>query len=156
MTREWQPGDVVVTAGGQFRAFRTEGRWVFQDGCVSSSLGEKHAGFRPLVAIDPEDREQAEQLVEQYYRLRGLGEPAVCESNYVNMQAALRSLIEPPKPEEPTGVGAVVADDRDRMWVRTGSWAYPWMPVANDPAGRAPKAWDDLNAVRILSKGVPQ
>jgi hypothetical protein len=67
------------------------------------------------------------------------------------MQAALRSLIAPPKPPEPQGLGAVVEDAEGRRWVRVNAlipWPYEkgdtrvsWTAVAPAP-------------VRVLSEGV--
>lgn len=54
--REWKPGEVAVTAKGAL-AIRQGGRWIDSHGAPWSD--EKFAtNLRPLVVIDPEDREQ--------------------------------------------------------------------------------------------------
>jgi hypothetical protein len=103
-----------------------------------------------LVVIDPEDREQVERLTDllmdtcAYSAPHGVGE----------VQQALRSLIAPPRPEEPMGLGAVVEDARGHLYIRL-------MP---EPDSRTPeRVWadqsstemryDDIKAVRVLSEG---
>lgn len=53
----------------------------------------------------------------------------------------------PPKPAEPTGLGAVVEDADGERWVRrhSGSFLNP---------GNFPRDYADINAVRVLSPGV--
>lgn len=66
----------------------------------------------------------------------------------------------PPKPAEPTGLGAVVEDKAGRTWVRTEAVSSdtelsPWCPswgVHGDDA--QPACYADLDAVRVLSVGV--
>jgi hypothetical protein len=119
--------------------------------------GCPQATDRPVVVIDPEDREQVERLARDNYDL--IHKPGafdalsqMSQDAYVEfMQAALRSLIAPPKPPEPQGLGAVVEDAEGRRWVRVNAlipWQYEkgdtrvsWTAVAPAP-------------VRVLSEGV--
>jgi len=151
MTREWKPGDVAVG-----RIAKYEGRFVFRgeydgwdelDGTEGGWDGTFIADLRPLVVIDPEDREQVERLVKTYNN----GE---VETEWVDaMQAALRSLIAPPKPPEPTGDWAVVADANGDRWLKDGSGGtHPWVGVCTGEW--VPYA--EIAAVRILSEGIDQ
>ncbi len=110
----------------------------------------------PVVVISPEDREQVERLIERMAQARVwavMPSDVDSMSDYRadQMQAALRSLIAPPKPDEPTGLGAVVEDASGRPWVfagdvdSSGTW---WYNAAE------PERWNEINAVRVLSEGV--
>jgi hypothetical protein len=158
MNREWKSGDVAMVKGGESEwvAVRVEGRCLL--GCAAGydSTPHWHAGggamadghkARPLVVIDPEDREQAMLLYGLYYR--NMPGPGVDQ-----MQAALREFAnpKPPKPEEPTGFGAVAEDAEGEWWVRitvpTGAW---W----RNSRGLT-RVWRDIDAVRVLSEGVTE
>jgi hypothetical protein len=109
-------------------------------GCSGQNL-------RPVLVIDPEDDEQAAALVRAY------GRP-VTQHNVVNMQASLRSLLEPPRPEEPGTWGVVEAScvhaldpDQQRMdWVHHEDGN--WYPVGYSRSTTAVKGsgddWDSL------------
>lgn len=58
----------------------------------------------------------------------------------------------PSKPDEPTGLGAVVEDAEGADWHRTreGRW------IAEDGLRSRAGGWDHIAAVRILSPGVTQ
>ena len=149
MTREWKPGDAAVLACGEetcpMREHRgllgKSGRWYLLE------LGEwwdEHGSepLRPLVVIDPEDRERVLRLALAV----GRDEETVTK--------ALRSLIEPPKPEEPTGLGAVVEDADGLRWVhRGGDYFTPWVLTNRSGIGGS-KGWEEIAAVRVLSEGV--
>lgn len=114
MTREWKPGDVAMIPGCGPRMMTDRG-WA----SVRGDFIDFFAAPRPLVVIDPEDREQVERL-----RLALDAEVA----GYVSSGAtgiALRSLIEPPLPEEPEPFGARVVDSASDEWARRrdGKWA---------------------------------
>ncbi len=99
-----------------------------------------------LIVLDAEDREQVERLYDLF-------SDTDHESPVDGMQAALRSLLTPPKPEEPTGLGAVVVDEGGHVWVRVHETYgdFLWrMEVPNTCAAK----WADINAVRVLSEGV--
>lgn len=102
--REWKPGDVALVecSDGEWRraAFRPEDlyneeRWQFSDR-AHRRVSESKA--RPLVVIDPEDRDQVERIVDAYineYNQRTSSDRAGRKEGYHvgDMQAALRSLI---------------------------------------------------------------
>jgi len=152
--REWKPGDVAMVEderGVQRLAVcgalnpRLMHRWHYDEQGIGRILHP-----RPLVVIDPEDREQVERLTSLYYH-DDLDQPAsFVRSN--QMQAALREFANPtpPRPEEPTGLGAVVEDAEGQQWVRIGrktgnSWYRPHGTYA---------VYAEIPAVRILSEGV--
>lgn len=106
------------------------------------------------VTIDYEDREQVERLADAVVHARmgnTLGNAYPGETT--NLQAALRSLVSPPRPDEPTGLGAVVEDEDGRLWVRTftDGRCAGWRTA--DFAGRY-RQWESVAAVKVLSVGV--
>ena len=143
---KWKPGDVAMLrldAETEIRVSRERDGWrgakgTFYDPALSA---------RPLVVIDPEDREQVEQLSDAYWKVR-LQDRTRTDA----LQAALRNLAKPtpPKPEEPTGLGAVVEDTWGHLYVRTGSQVAPWCNVREEQTC----TWDHVNAVCVLSEGV--
>lgn len=145
MTRNWKPGDVAMSKYGI--VFLTESGWIFDDhdGPAAVSL----QNLRPLVVIDPEDREQIERLAEVFCKSPSSGWVEA-------MQVALREYAEPrlPKPSEPIGLGAVVEDSRGILWIRTAP------PAAGDPTWCSPSPsrtwsrWDYMNVVKVHSEGV--
>lgn len=153
MSREYQPGDVAMVDGSVM--LRTREGWLFAalnggswSHAEGSSADRVTSLARPLVVIDPEDREQVE-------RLRSLLFGNSAHAHGINeMQAALREFADPtpPKPDEPTGLGAVVEDEAGDRWVRiTLGAARRWQRVGW-PDKRARFA--AIDAVRVLSDGV--
>jgi hypothetical protein len=156
---QWKPGDVATSdhagisvvvpkcdkhfAGGP-HWHHMSGGWDYLDDVLSRGK------FRPLVVIDPENREAVERFAAAYRDVSG--EADLTDEPWsipgLRMQAALRSLIAPPKPEEPTGLGAVVEDARGQVWVRT-NLLVPWVS-----SGETRVSWDALSAVKVLSPGV--
>ena len=137
MTREWSAGDValVTDSEGQERlAVRgkvaiSEPCWWFPD----TRTWTKTDAARPLVLIDPEDREQVERLAKAWDDLANghaeLRDEAWTLSG-LRLQAALREFAEPPepKPDEPTGLGAVVEDAEGNTWTRADKGTLPCSP----------------------------
>ncbi|HKY58337.1 MAG TPA: hypothetical protein VJL80_09890 [Aeromicrobium sp.] len=109
---------------------------------------------RPLLVIDPEDREQAERLTAAHcahYDHRAPVRPEEVDA----MQAALRSLVAPPKPPEPTGLGAVVEDADGDRWVLSRIAAVGLLGVRWENARTlAHRKYANIDAVRILSEGL--
>ena len=108
------------------------------------------SGVYPLVVIDPEDVEQVERLAQCYIATwrGGYGNETTEGITTRQMRQALREFANPtpPKPEEPTGLGAVVEDAEGQTWLR--DWRGYW---------RAPDVtcrWAKVDAVRVLSPGV--
>ena len=162
--REWAPGDVALVRPmycdhPDVVAVRTgvpgnEG-WAYSmvadNGKTTQSWSSDPDGLsvvRPLVVIDPEDREQVERLVRIYYHDGG----GPLDELASRMQAALRGFVnpKPQKPEEPQGLGAVVEDGAGSRFVRSDvETCNPW----RGPNG-LPWEWSDIDAVRVLSEGV--
>ena len=158
MSKDWKHGDVAMVecSDGEWRpAFYLPAtlsgypNWRFADGMLRDA-GLSRA--RPLVVIDPEDREQVERLAERIGHLWR-------SENYVAdvVQAALREFANPtpPKPEEPTGLGAVVEDSDGDLWtsVTNKGASDRWQPN-NLRSDSERREWDDLAAVRVLSEGI--
>lgn len=158
----WKPGDVATVrcdASEWHTALRVkmtgdEGDvWVC---CVSGAQPSRFlSDARPLVVIDPEDRAQVE-------RLDALIDDGLCGKDTPKwsgpadvLQAALREFANPtpPKPDEPTGLGAVVEDAAGKRWVRSADMdcSNPW----NEASGYDSEEWSQIAVVRVLSEGVP-
>lgn len=79
--------------------------------------------------------------------------------NYPAVARALASQIEkqiqPPKPTEPTGLGAVVEDEHGGRFVRTEEAEFhPWRRRAAANLNNSVYDYDHIDAVRVLSEGV--
>lgn len=109
-----------------------------------------------LVVIDPEDREVVRRVMDAYSEVASAGLYSTAPKVSVEqMQAALRSLLAPPKPQEPTGLGAVVEDAGGVRWTRVESTDLtrnPWYPA--DDADKQPAEYHTIDAARVLSEGV--
>lgn len=151
MTREWKPGDVALAKyDGEppmlyvySKVFgKDEHRWQNAMTGRHSYTFEAADWHRSLVVIDPEDREQVERLRD--YCWRG--------GTVDDWQNHLREFANPtpPKPDEPTGLGAVVEDADGNRWVlyTTPDSTAPWCD------GMTSYEWDEVDAVRVLSEGV--
>lgn len=105
--------------------------------------------LRRLVVIDPEDRQQVERLLNLSH-VGALGWVAT-GPEVENLVRALREFAnpKPPKPDEPTGLGAVVRDRDDDLWVRADWTTRPWRCVRTGARG----SWDDIDVVEILPSG---
>jgi len=129
---------------------------------------EEVADVRPLVVIDPEDREQVERLAINYAAVASdrLGDEYLAWENRsaeardriaADLTAALREFANPTprKPEEPTGLGAVVEDADGDLWVRVDDPAASWIKSVRDGGVRTHRCnWVALAPVSILSEGV--
>lgn len=109
MSREWKAGDVALCAqsvipgtGTKSVILRTRKGWLFValDGSWWHVTGDGAetvtSSARPLLVIDPEDAATATRLVEAWHE--HLGDRTHVQAQDEAMQAALRSLLEPPKP----------------------------------------------------------
>src|SRR5690606_10195009 len=118
--REWRPGDVALVhldAETEVRCMRTKcGDWASPSGAPYDPL----LTARPLVVIDPDDRAQVERLWDLFGAAKAYGPDA--------LQAALRELANPtpPKPDEPTGLGAVVETPGGRYVRSDVETCNPW------------------------------
>ncbi|WP_377324701.1 hypothetical protein ACFJIY_07520 [Pimelobacter simplex] len=159
--REWQPGDVANTLnhGGTQLAFRTSSGWTFIDGSASGECADDY-GFRHVVVIDPEDREQVERLESLYLS----DEHRECDDTTGCMQEALRGLASPtpPKPDEPSGLGAVVeavcgCDVGPQKFIHdplsTRFEGRPLVPGRTWKSACGHHAWSVLQEVKVLNDG---
>jgi hypothetical protein len=162
VSREWKPGDVAVSEikGKSFVVFRAEDpdsredRWYDKFGrLLPDDQWLSQPKLRPLIVIDPEDREQAERLdkaIRSAYSKADVLDP----DETGKMQAALREFANPtpPKPDEPTGLGAVVEDAEGARWVLSHEHLSdaPW----TRPHLNGTYAYKQIAAVRVLSEGV--
>lgn len=135
--------------------------WLHNNGVVRDTSECPGEGLfckpRRLVVIDPEDDRQVHRLTGALV-LSGQGRN---DRNYWReTQAALRSLIKPPRPEEPTTWGVVEAscshDDTRRKWVRheDGNWWPAWTYGDQPSRTPLPDDWDSLVDPVVLREGV--
>lgn len=157
MKHEWKPGDVAIIEVGCHASrfvgmFTHRGwrygpdKWVADDPAIVTA--------RPLAVIDPEDREQVERLTRAYWRT---DDDVPTQAGIDNMQKVLREFANPtlPKPEEPTGLGAVVEDSDGWRWVRVDDPSHSWVRSLRDEGAYTQRAkWDHIDVVRVLSEGV--
>ena len=155
---EYEPGTVATaTVRGvpNVRIVRGDGHWAVAANIDDSFIDRHSAGLvtdvRPLVVLDPEDIDTTPQETIPYL-IRALR--ASDSDGYGPTLRMLADQIEaqtrPPKPEEPTGLGAVVEDTEGERWVRLDSDMYPWFAQGS----RDFSAWEHIDAVRVLSEGV--
>lgn len=108
-----------------------------------------------VAVIDPEELEQVDRLDETYGAALNSAKPF--ESTTDAMQAALREYVKPtpPKPEEPTGLGAVAKDRDGHAWVRTHATGYPWHSALDrsDLNSTAARKWEQIDAVEVFTEG---
>ena len=172
---EWAPGDVAMVRSRTIGGIPNAEKVMFRVG-AGIPLGARtedgpvwmlhHGGHvtddnaetvRPLVVIDPEDREQVKRFAAAYVQTFAAGshlDPIAVTKCADQMQAALREFAQPVpvKPDEPTGLGAVVELVDGRCAVRTFQPVQPWSHFM----GGLPflDCWSELDVVKILSEGV--
>lgn len=108
----------------------------------------------PLIVIDPDDEDRVDVLIDILW---GDRDPSNRPATW-RIQERLREFAEPkpPKPDEPTGLGAVVKDEAGGVWVK---WSTLHRANRNwklhNAGGGDYRTWDDLpRAVKVLSEGV--
>lgn len=156
---EFKPGDIaaLVVGGEECRGVmvRTEklgDTWHVSGHSFFKSLDVNNAHYitdaRPLVVIDPEDREQIKRLLRAFW-CHGTDD---CDDPQA-MADGLRSMLEPPKPPEPTGLGAVVEDANGILWVRVtaNGVSDAWKP---NHSRTSRLEWDSVPAVKVRYSGV--
>lgn len=160
MSAEWKPGDVAMVTGRWIRtedhseryAVRRAGGWISR---ASISIADwEVSDARPLAVIDPEDAEQVERLTDGLYGGHHGGT--------VRVRAALREFARPtPSIDEPRGLGAVVEDADGKRFTRVCT-KHVFQPEVSEwrcngaaDLERSNVQWSAINAVRILSDGVP-
>lgn len=123
----FKPGDVVVHP--------EYGRGIVQDSIVGwgahggfSMLRGVAADLRRLVVIDPDNEDDMDRLGDILDNHEWEPKPRLGAFLF-GLADALREFADPkpPKPEEPTGIGAVVNDHQGRAWIRTENRPdMPW------------------------------
>lgn len=164
---EWKPGDVAIVQnhGGilAVRAAKDCGivghgysesdHWHYLSnvgGATWDSDGNRAA--RPLVVIDPEDREQVERFTHLFLSHHWGSEH---QTHTDAGQAALREFAnpKPPKPDEPSRIGSRVEEANGIRYTRfSDSESHSGGDWINEDGVRV--QWSDLDAVRVLSEGV--
>jgi hypothetical protein len=174
MAREWKSGDVAMRIAGERRhvcvrvprctaaasGLRDEPHWHFASkspGTTAQCGSDALAEYRPLVVIDPEDREQAKELIRLFW---ANGNDA-CDDTRA-MQAALREFANPPPPipDEP-GVWSVAIVANNVPFMRAAQ-AHITPPIAKCWFGEHPTtgervrlswaALHDLGDVRVVNE----
>jgi len=141
--REWKPGDVGVCSADGVRVVKANGSndlWHHPDYANPQSLTA--TSVRPLVVIDPAKNPHRAGTAEWADWI---------EDRYVEQ-------TKPPKPDEPTGLGAVVEDAEGKRWVRLpdppdADWNLdkPWR---GGPGFGVRRNWQIVAAVCVLSEGI--
>lgn len=169
MGREWKPGDVVMIDADYSRFDGQLGVVVEEEGGTWAVIVPTHdpepmafgaKTLRPLVVIDPENPEDVERLADAWDDAHYSGPlpDAGMPLRDLRMQAALREFATPtpPRPEEPTGLGAVVEDAEGERWVRVTVENKTWPGECWQDRYGDKVRWTkyvDIDAVRVLSEG---
>lgn len=129
-------GDVAIVTDKFGRTGRgicnTRGGWDFTpEGGRGSAYSRSNeiTDLRPLIVIDPEDEAESEAIIQAFvasgvWRVIPIGVEDTHAYRRQQVQAALLSLIAPPKPDEPTDPKARVTDRRENIWrlLADGDW----------------------------------
>lgn len=115
---------------------------------------------RLVAVVDPEDTDAVDRLVHLFWDHGNddCDDPAA-------MREALREFAAPapPRPDEPTGLGAVVEDEVGDLWLRdgmpgdrsqSGHWWNKTVAHEKNYDGVLRAEWPDIAVVRVLSDGV--
>lgn len=157
MTRDWKPGDVAMVGHRLYenseelthkvRILRSDGKWHGATGWVMN-IPEAAISIRPLVVIDPEDREQVERFtylfLEHHWGSEG-------QTHTDAARAALREFADPrpPKPDEPKGLGSWVEDEDGVHYVRGDEHSVdPWLSFKNGLPYR--DHWANIKVAKVL------
>ncbi len=160
VSAEYEPGTVAVaTVRGEpnVRVMRRDDRiWMAPTTISGANVHHDHevTDVRPLVVLDLDetDREVLPKWLRRNADLDGLARDV---ARQVEEQVTAQDRARYPKPEEPSGLGAVVKDRAGTRWVRRCTChldpARDWSPCGEDRLHR----YDEIDAVEVLSKGVP-
>jgi hypothetical protein len=163
MSREWKPGDVAMVRwldGERTPVIvrevhgRTCAVWGVKDG-TEGPFSFATSDVRPLAVIDPDSPADQRRLL-GILRSSGAFRGVVSQDIALDcIGDALREFANPtpPKPDEPTGLGAVVEDAEGLIWIRGGAnhqCGGDWHLLgATDYC-----AYAEIAAVEVLSDGV--
>lgn len=163
--REWRNGAVASVSSASAlnqRAVRRGGVWIYLDR-EGYCIDEYALSVRPLLVLDPDDGEQMQRILDHLESESGwtvddeFGSDE--QTSLGAMAAAITSLLERPKLQEPAGHYAVVEDATAVEWVRADqSGPYRWCGLGVTHSDGKPVwlPWDEIGAVRVLSEGVVQ
>lgn len=181
MSRDWKPGDVVTaTVKGRENVRLVAGwskyaprlrwcemspRWGDGDDDACWFFPHDVTDARPLVAIDLAQtiggaflpdwlRHHAAEIAKDSAGGRASVADDMC---YLADQIEAVANPRPPKPEEPTGLGAVVEDADGTLWFRMSLENQTWPgEVWQEQYGEADRwsKWASIAVVRVLSEGV--
>ncbi len=165
----YEPGAVAVATVRGVKDVRVmRGAGIFQNhwysntpvtGSLTSFSDAEVTDVRPLVVLDPDNREDAVSLarvLDAEFARRGWANDGTPAPDVIDaVHAALRTAARPPEPPEPTGLGAVVKDrSGDRwVWLSAGQPGPFWWRVGT-PSKQA--FWREIDAIEVLSEGVMQ
>lgn len=178
MSGQWKPGDVAILFPPGIergirgirvnlcRARHAAGEhWHTVDGDYLGTMGDHRA--RPLLVIDPEaiphlgdfadDVKTALNVIADNVRDIAGGDLDATEQI---VRWLADQMPEPPKPDEPQGLGAVVVDNAGVEWVRTerrkniGGTVWSSAFHVSKPDRAEQRAYADIDAVEVLSEGV--
>jgi len=155
----WVAGDVAYVPGIGRVFAATDGIWRTPVRGTNTPWRDLNDGrlpffdIRPLVVIDPEDREQVARLLRLFDAEYGKRDERTLGEKLVD---ALREFAnpKPPKPDEPMGLGAVVEDADGTKWIRHAGALAPWHRADAAADERSWRYFVDIDAVRVLSDGV--
>lgn len=155
--QKWEPGTVAWVEGLSVMGSVCSGWANYMDGHITGWRAldnvwtvNSPTAIRPLLVLDPDDEDQMRGLAHAIWADRTL-----VRTDFDQVAAAVRAMLPKPlptKPEEPTGLGAVVEFYVDgERWVRfearSGSW---WRNKAG-----VDQRWSHFpDTVTVLSEGV--
>lgn len=112
---------------------------------------------RPLVVLDLGDLAGIRATLQDAASLMVRG--GINRRRLAELIDQIEQQTRPPKPAEPTGLGAVVEDAEGQKWLRV-DWVNPWS-LAKPQERRDGRmlhgshvTWDRIDAVKVLSEGV--
>ncbi len=109
---------------------------------------------RPLVVLDLGDwTPESVAAIPAWLRDRCYDSPT--ESCLRRIATQIEVQTRPPKPPEPTGLGAVVKDRQGHVWVRIHE-SYGDLLWRMDVPSTCAEPYDRIDAVEVLSEGVVQ
>ncbi len=168
---DYPPGFYAVTSwrGKNQWAFRTRRgddiRWCVFDAEVGDTRGLRDpeaADVRPLVVLDPQDLDGygashiggLAGFLREYLPER-TGDYDKAGAILLGVIRQIEAQTRPPKPLEPTGLGAVVKDRNGDRWVRCRKQSRGLFGVVWENERSCQHShWGGLDAVEVLSEGV--
>lgn len=165
MSHNWKPGDVALVTmgdGAERIAMRDcDGSGWGLVGAPNHSRGLTVVSARPLVVIDPVsitgpdetlDADPASEIAKCLRRLAESDHQGTYRRRVAERLAA--RFEQSSKPNEPTGLGAIVEDTNGELWIRdktTTTYKHWKRAAGQDKSRRYP--WAEVAAVRIVRQG---